>query len=470
MGLVLLGLSFALGCTVLFLGEFVDESEKLSVALLMARGLVLYRDLFSHHFPFVYDWLAVLFWLMGPSVLVARWSVLVFQLLTFVLIMRLTRLYTPLGLVAVLWGAIGHLYGANMALYQTFAALALIAVFVLTLAVLTSWCQLGRGYWLVLGVFAGVAILSDPGMTVAVSVALALLTISRTGRHRVLWSLIMLGLILAAYSVRLALAGVLGDFYRDVIVFNAQVYSRYEGTIRNLLRIVLNSLQRGLDILDPTLWRSEADYGPIAQYGWLGRRLFDGLLYRLVFILLCLTLLVRRRWLAAMFAYVFAGAMLARAGTWIRLQPFTLAALAAAVLIVADGLFAQNLSAPSLAGWRKIVTITAYRISVGVRFALVVALLWMAVLGLGRIAVLGWHGHLTYKDNFGYFMGQAANIKSLACSQDAILGYYPGHPIVYFYTGLRPVSRYVLMWPWVAEVAMPDVLASLQSESAQALT
>ena len=62
------------------------------------------------------------------------------------------------------------------------------------------------------------------------------------------------------------------------------------------------------------------------------------------------------------------------------------------------------------------------------------------------------------------------NIKSLACSQDAILGYYPGHPIVYFYTGLRPVSRYVLMWPWVAEVAMPDVLASLQSESAQALT
>ena len=202
-GLFCLGLLFALGCWVLFVDVFVDEGDKLAVALLMLRGMRLYGDLFAHHFPFVFDWLAVVFRLLGPSILFARWSMLAFQLVTFAAVMRLTRLYTPIGVLAVLWGCIGHLYWANMVIYQGFAGLSMMAVFILTLTALAGRRCEGRVYWLALGLFAAIAILSDPIMAIGVGVALASLMISRAGRKHVVWAVLVLLVVFAAYGVRL---------------------------------------------------------------------------------------------------------------------------------------------------------------------------------------------------------------------------------------------------------------------------
>jgi len=276
---------------------------------LMLRGMRLYGDLFAHHFPFVFDWLAVAFRLLGPSILVARWSMLAFQLVTFAAVMRLTRLYAPIGMLAVLWGGIGHLYWANMVIYQGFAGLSMMAVFILTLTALAGRRCEGRVYWLALGLFAAIAILSDPTMAIGVAVALAALMISRAGRKRVGWSVLVLLAIFIAYIIRLGLDGSLPAFYRDAITFNEQIYSKYAGSTQARLSGVVSSFQYGLHLLDFERWL-EPNYGPIARYNLSERWLFDGLLYRAVFLLLALILLMRRRWLAAIFVYTFAAAML----------------------------------------------------------------------------------------------------------------------------------------------------------------
>lgn len=118
---VLLLLAFAVGSTVLSWHTFTDEADKLAGGFLISQGYVLYRDLFSHHFPFAYYWLALVFSIFPASVLVARLSVLWFQLITFSLLMRYTRRYIAVGAAAVTWNTGAYIYFGHMALYQTFA-------------------------------------------------------------------------------------------------------------------------------------------------------------------------------------------------------------------------------------------------------------------------------------------------------------------------------------------------------------
>ena len=292
---------------------FVDEGDKLAVALLMLRGMRLYGDLFAHHFPFVFDWLAVVFRLLGPSILVARWSMLAFQLVTFAAVMRLTRLYAPIGVLAVLWGCIGHLYWANMVIYQGFAGLSMMAVFILTLTALAGRRCEGRVYWLALGLFAAIAILSDPIMAIGVGVALAALMISRAGRKHVVWAVLVLLARLCRLWCQtrfemdpcpLSIGMQSPSMLRSTASTGVQTQARLGGSWRVLLYTAC-ICWTSTDGLEP-------NYGPIVRYNLSERWLFDGLLYRAVFLLLSLILLMRRRWLAAAFVYIFAAAMLFR--------------------------------------------------------------------------------------------------------------------------------------------------------------
>jgi hypothetical protein len=463
-GLLCLGILFALGCQVLFVDAFVDEGDKLAIALLMLRGMRLYSDVFAHHFPFVFDWLAVIFRLLGPSILVARWSMLAFQLVTFAAVMRLTRLYAPIGMLAILWGGIGHLYWANMVIYQGFAGLSMMAVFILTLTALAGRRCEDRAYWLALGLFSAIAILSDPTMVIGVAVALAALMISRAGRQRVGWSVLVLLAVFIAYAIRLGLDGSLPAFYRDAITFNEQIYSKYGGPTQARLSGVVSSFQHGLHLLDFERWL-EPNYGPIVRYSLPERWLFDGLLYRAVFLLLSLTLLMRRRWLAAAFVYTFAAAMLFRADVAFRSLHLALTALAAAIVLITDTAHQHDHARLISVDQRNAVGQAFFAWHWGIRLAVGGLLVWMLALGLWRVADLTRQGGLSYQANFGSLIAVADEVKRLSCGQDVALAFYPGNPYIQFLSGLRSVSRYVFMWPWVAEVALPDVLESLESES-----
>jgi hypothetical protein len=57
-GMVLLSISFLIALTKVYYSRFVDEGDNLSVGWLLSQGSILYRDVFSHHFPFPYYWVA----------------------------------------------------------------------------------------------------------------------------------------------------------------------------------------------------------------------------------------------------------------------------------------------------------------------------------------------------------------------------------------------------------------------------
>jgi hypothetical protein len=70
---------------------------------------------------------------------------------------------------------------------------------------------------------------------------------------------------------------------------------------------------------------------------------------------------------------------------------------------------------------------------------------------------------LSYEYRFEVYEQKALEISKITCGQSVSLGYYPGEPFIYFFTGMSPVSRYIYFWPWVSEIGLADVVKSLKS-------
>ncbi|MCL4562537.1 MAG: hypothetical protein M1281_18235 [Chloroflexi bacterium] len=104
-GAGLLAFSFGIGLATLYFTYYnmADEGDTITVGWLISQGQVLYRDIFSHHFPFAYLWVGAVFRLFGPSILAARLSVVVFRTALFAASMKLSRMFFPTGLIAVVW-------------------------------------------------------------------------------------------------------------------------------------------------------------------------------------------------------------------------------------------------------------------------------------------------------------------------------------------------------------------------------
>ena len=80
---LLLGAAALVGCTTLYAYSFADEGDSLWIGLLLSRGQRLYRDFFSHHFPFQDYWGAAVIAAFGKSILAVRLSVWGFQIAAF---------------------------------------------------------------------------------------------------------------------------------------------------------------------------------------------------------------------------------------------------------------------------------------------------------------------------------------------------------------------------------------------------
>lgn len=115
-GLTLLVVFFGLDLATLYWGQFGDEADNLVVGSLLQRDYVLYRDLFSHHFPFPYYWMAAVVSFFGKSILSARLSLLIFQAVSLALAMRLTGEYVLIGIHALIWSIVKPFYLGNMLL------------------------------------------------------------------------------------------------------------------------------------------------------------------------------------------------------------------------------------------------------------------------------------------------------------------------------------------------------------------
>jgi len=98
-----------------------------------------------------------------------------------------------------------------------------------------------------------------------------------------------------------------------------------------------------------------------------------------------------------------------------------------------------------------------------VRVIVLVMALWLGV-RLVQQVVLD-RGDLAYESNFRKYEREATRLERLACDlPDVRLAHYPEGVYSYWFSGLQPASKYIFMWPWVAEVGQAEMIRELEGE------
>ena len=477
LGLVLLAAALYVGYLFRYRGVFPeDEGDKLAIGLLMARGSRLYRDVFTHHMPFPYLWTAAVL-LVSPTVSAVRTSVLFYQVLAFGVIMKVSRRYLATGLAALTWAGVGNLFFANMALYNVFSGAALIVVFAITIQALLveeTPSLFARIAW---GTAAGAAILSDPLAALPVLVCLAALWLNQQTRHKLVIPLASAASVFGLCFLYLLLTGSLSGFYNEVFIFNTQVYNHYYQSevsqLLNLPRLFVS----GLGIFQSHLWNLpgfliDVPAAPHRVDVWAG-----WIVYRLGVVAISIDLLLRRRWLAAATIYFFATATLLRSDGFFRQIPFVLTSIVCAFWFLVGwrgdgqqpGDRSDLVSAPELSR-ADINQKKWYPFYAGLRVAMQLILaVTFGYLVVNTLLYYQANKKLVYADAFGSYISVGKEIRGLACDQPAELGFYPGDPMIYFTSGLRPVEGYVYLWPWVYQAGGQAIINRLGTGEEKAI-
>jgi len=255
-------ISFGIGLITLYKGQFIDEADNLVTGKLILDGCVLYRDVFSHHFPFPYYWVAAVLLLFGKSIIIARLSIWMFQIATLMVAARLSGYHLTMGISALIWSLLRAFYAGNLVLYSVFSGISLFLVFIIVLAIIQDNVTPGWNHCVVIGCFSLIAIFSDPLSVYAVFIAMLFLFF-KTIENGIRTSLIILSGV-AIYAVYLVFTGTFGMFWDSVILFNIKFYGRYTPT--NALRIkeFKELAIRFLGITDPALYNFQF-FKPLAH-------------------------------------------------------------------------------------------------------------------------------------------------------------------------------------------------------------
>ncbi len=479
-GLALLALSFLIGLTKVYYGRFVDEADTITVGWLISQGYTLYHSVFSHHFPLPYYWAALVVRLFGNSFAAIRISLLLLQLILFAISMRLTRYYLAIGLAALSWNLINQFVRGQEALYATFEGLFMVAAAIVILSILVRRSKPGKVTLIYIGLLLGAAVLSDPLMLYPATVAWIALAASglqrpfpQRGREvlrRFAWSGGALALVAGMFAIQLLASGTAGEFYRDAIWFNTEIYSKYVPASPLRVSVIVQYLVSGLDIFNPRWVTHMSPFLPLNTYrsvsladenqyaAWA----FSGFLSRLSILACVVGLLLRRRIAAGVFLYTFSAALVVRAADGLYAIGFTLVSLLAAFYLLSElrrpGVVRAlaPASIPIQKGLARLVWVGLLVVIGGMQT-------WSAFRGAyflaDNTAALRYDRHITQYNKFG------RDIRALACDQpDLELAVFPVNPIVYFVTRIPPATKYTFMYPWVAEIGQQEVIDHLRSD------
>jgi len=453
-GWCLLAISFAAGIVTIYMGAFVDEADNLVVGSLMVQRYALYRDVFSHHFPFPYYWMAMVIGLFGESILIARLSVLAFQTTVFALGMRLSGDEVTAGVLALLWSVFRSFYRGNMVLYQNFSGPALLLIFILLIAIFQQRTTPGWKHWIAIGLACAIAIGSDPLSVYPVAMALVFLLFKKP-----IWGLktgLVIGGIFSLYAGYLLITDNIQAFWDNAVLFNSQIYNKYKYANPIRTRELYHFIVSGLEIGDKVWLNFDPFRKLLLDYAYLDTWFYTGFLYRFAIIAASLFLALRKQFRAAAFTYLFAASLLI-IGKWdFHGQPFILVSL-----FVVSVLITQEWWHGAERKWLRIVQVV-----VGV-----IALVFIGGVSL-RLVNAVYQSRDAYREasQFTNYRLTAADVKEFTCNQpDVYLAHYPGGTYIHWFTGMKPVSRYVYMWPWVAEVATDEVIEALDQEQVLAI-
>jgi hypothetical protein len=452
LGWLLLVISFCVGSLTLYWRAFGDEADNLVIGTLISRGSVLYRDIFSHHFPFPYYWSAAVIAVCGKSLFAARLSVWLFQIASFAVAMGLSRYYLSLGTFALIWSILKPFYNGHMVLYNAFCAPSILVIVAITMAGLQRQIDIDKRHACAIGVFATISLLSDPLSVYAIAVAILFL-LSVNARH----ALMAVGIIavgLGGYASTLVISGTWAAFFNNAIIFNAKIYSKYVYASPARFGKILTTMLTGLGITDGVWFNFEPNPSVSAEYGRFDSWFFTGFLYRFAVLAATVTLVMRREYRSAFFIYLCAASLLVIDRWDFRAQPFIM--------------FSTMVIAAVICGeWRRKGTTPAARaVQWGVCTFVTAMLGWLLL--QTTILLVQNRSLLGYRATFGAFESERPAIEAMLCGQKEVkLAIYPASIYYYWFLDRPPVSRYIFMYPWVAEIALPEVLADLQKKGTQ---
>lgn len=453
-GWLLLASSLLIGCITIYWRAFGDEFDNLVVATLMTRGSVLYRDIFSHHFPFPYYWTAAVIAGCGKSILAVRLSVWLFQLICFATAMRLSRYYLAIGITAFAWSVIKPFYYGHMVLYNSFCAPSMLVIATITMAAIQNKISFSRAHICAVALFSCISLLSDPLSVYALIIAFIFLLKVNIRSTINAGMIIILGL--ACYVAILLISGTWIDFYNNAIVFNAKIYNKYmfasPARFGKMLTIILN----GLGINDSVWFNIKFD--PLnGMEGQFDKWLFSGFLYRITIIAGAIVFALKKDYRAAFFIYFFAAALIVISKWDFRSQPFIIfAIMTIGAIISGDWWHSEKAGAASSA-------------LLSLRLIITASLAWMLL--QSTLLIYEYRHQLSYQSNFGEMEKIGAQFEELLCKQKNVkLALYPGFFMhQYWFLDRSPVSKYIFMWPWVAEIGLPEVISELGQKGSLSL-
>lgn len=451
-GYLLLLVAFLLGCLTVYANIFVDEADNLVVGKYLSQGAVLYQDVFSHHFPFPYYWVAVVIGIFGKSLFFVRLSVWAFQAAAFALVIRLSRFPIQVGLTALIWALMRHYYWGNMLLYDVFSTTSLFVLGAITLTLLEKKEPANLKTLFLIAAFTSISLLSDPRSvyTIALLFIFIFVTDLKTG----LKASVLTAAILACFVLYLLFNGTFNNFIQDAILFNFQVYGKYTSTSNPVgLSVFGTNLLRFLGIARPQWFNLNPLY-QLAYDETFDYWVFTGFLYRAGFVLSALLLLSLRKFRQALFVYTYAASLLAISSSDFHGQPFVLAA------VFVLSMFVTLRWSGSDAGLANRFILWSYSFF---RIGLALMLAWLMI----RVTVnlVSSPDVLMPETGFSKVFENLSRVQKLSCGQKNVrLLVYPGgqDAYLYWFTEFKPVTKYLYLWPWIADIGLSDTLQALE--------
>jgi len=474
-GYALLGLSVLIALTQVYYVYYNlgDEGDNLATGWLLANGFSLYKDIFSHHFPFPYLWIAAIVKLFGPSLLAARLSLVFLRMVVFAVTMRVSRYYLAIGLTSLAWSLVGYLYLGNGLFYQSFSGFFIVGSFALGLRLVSGQNQTRRSTLFLTGIFLSLAIMSDPLMTFPTFILIAAVAISSISKTLSFQNLkvagfrsmmVIAGLVTGLLPVLLYLLihSSLNDFYQCGILFNSQVYSHYSPQIS--FNEVIKPVREFLGLFEES-WR----YYLSPFYEWetfefLDHWIFTGFFFRLVIFLGAVAFLLKRKFLGALFVFLFGAMVLIRSERYFHASPFVFLSLFCASWLISKGfvLLSPVLSKSGRKDPNELAPIGVNILASVVWIILIAAFSWLNIRG-GKF-LMDNRSELEYSGNFSSVKGNADFLKKATCNlEKARVLLYPLDPVQYFLAEIPPSSKFHYMTPWVAEIAQNQVIDDLRT-------
>ncbi len=207
-----------------------DENDHLAVAFLMQKGRILYKDIFSHHFPFPYYWtyLFTPFWKQdSPSrtISIFRLSILAFYFINFMSVFlsyKNKKSQYAISFWIILLSLFFTLYHGNLVLSETFAAILIVSIFWIYTPIFIGWETISDYSLFLSIIFTSLAFWTQPLLFSLSFIPLLLAPKNKKIKIFVFISTINLIPVLFFYF-----SGQLLDFFKQSIWFNFSVYPKF---------------------------------------------------------------------------------------------------------------------------------------------------------------------------------------------------------------------------------------------------